>query len=102
MLNKAFRQNTKENRLTRLVLVFALVFASVHVALHDLEVTGGGLNSHGECQACRLNHVPIADSATPLLFEPLQFLLYIIPVVATAYQLLPQFRTQRARAPPLY
>lgn len=102
MLSKVFRQSTEENRLIRLVLVFALAFAALHVALHDLDVSSGGLDGHDKCQVCRLNHVPIASLPLPSLLAPLQFLTYVLTVADTEYQLSHQFHTQWARAPPLF
>lgn len=102
MLTKAFRQNTQENRLIRLVMVFALAFAALHVALHDLGVSHGGLDGHDKCQVCRLNHVPIASLPLPPLLAPLQVLTYVLTVADTDYQLSHQFHTQWARAPPLF
>jgi len=102
MLRKAFRQNIEENRLTRLVLVFALAFAALHVASHDLDVGGGSLDGRDKCQVCRLNHVPIASLPLSSLLAPLQLLTYVLTVADTEYQLSHQFHTQWARAPPLY
>lgn len=102
MLSNAFSQPTQKKHLIRLVLVFALVFAAVHVAFHDLDVVSGGdLVGNGECQICRLNHVQTA-SADPSLITRLHFLLYVLPVTDTEYQLTPRFDTYRVRAPPLF
>ncbi|MDX2424705.1 MAG: hypothetical protein QNK15_00460 [Cycloclasticus sp.] len=102
MLRKAFHQSTEENRLIRLVLVFVLIFAAAHVAMHDLDVGGGGLDGHGECQVCRLNHVPAASLLVPSLLTPLLFLVHFLPVEDAEYQLSHLFHTQWARAPPLF
>ena len=99
MLSKAFNRYVGENRLIRLALVLALIFAAAHVALHDLDMNSGGLDSH-ECQVCRLNHMPAASLAVPSLFAPLQFLAYVLPVADTEYQLSHQSHTPWARAPP--
>jgi len=101
MLRKAFNRNSEDNSLIRLVLVFALTFATLHVALHDLDM-GGGLNEHEQCQACRLNHVPLASLPLLSLLAPLQLLAYVLPIADTEYQLSLQLNTQRARAPPLF
>jgi len=100
MLRKAFHQNSEENRVIKLILVFALIFASAHVALHDLGVSGE-VDGHGECQTCRLNHVPVASLGTPALFVPLQFLTYLLPIEDNKYQLSSPFQAQWTRAPPL-
>ena len=101
MLRKLFYRQTKVNQLIRLVLVFAMIFSSMHIALHDLDESNGNIDGHNECQTCRLNHIPVADLAMVSLPEPLQLLLYILPVVKSGYHLSPLFRTQRARAPPI-
>lgn len=101
MLKRALRQNTEENRFIRLILVFALMFGTAHVSLHDLDESGGGLHADDECQVCRLNHVPITSFAIPSLVEPLPFLAYLLPVEDTKHQLSRSFHAQWARAPPL-
>lgn len=101
MLSKAFNRHIRENRLIRLALAFALVFSAAHVALHDLDMNSGGLDSH-KCQVCRLNHMPTAYLAVPPLLVPLQLLAYVLPVADTEYQLSHQSHTQWARAPPLF
>ncbi len=102
MLSKTFNRHSEKNRLIRLTLVFVLVFAAAHVALHDLNVIGSGLDVHDECQICRINHVPVASLVTPSLFTPLQLLVHILPVEDTEYHLSRQFHTLWARAPPLF
>ena len=102
MLNKAFHHDSGNNRLIRLVLTFALVFAAAHVALHDLDVSGGGLIGSDECQVCRLNHIPVASSAPPSLFHPLQLLAQLLPVEVAEYHVSQLFNFLWARAPPLF
>ncbi len=100
MLRKALRQNTAENRLIRLVLVFALIFAAAHVALHELDMGSG--NSDHHCQVCRLNQMPAASLAAPSLLVPLLLLAHLLPVEDKEYQLSRPFHSQWARAPPLF
>jgi len=103
MLSKAFNRHIEKNRLIRMVLVFALVFATAHVALHDLDESGGGLDGYGDCRICRLNHVPLASLAEPFVFVPLQLLGYVLPVTDFEYQpSQPLHHTQWTRAPPLF
>jgi len=102
MLRKAFQRNTEQSHFIRLVLVFALTFAALHVALHDLDVYGDGLDEQGECQICRLNHVPVASLVVPVLFSPLHFFVTVRSVVISKYQPPHHFHTQWARAPPLF
>jgi len=97
MLAKAFHLDTKDNRFIRLVLVFALVFAAFHVALHDLDLRGEG----GEqCQVCSLNNVPVVSFAIPSLHAPLNILAFVLPVTDVDYQSSYPFHIQWARAPP--
>ena len=102
---KAFDQNThqitRKHRLIRLALVFVLIFAAAHVALHDLDI-GEGLDGHGECQVCRLNHVPASPLAVLSLLVPLPLLAYVIADKQTERQFSQLFHTQWARAPPLF
>lgn len=102
MLSKAFSRPLKKNRPLRLVLVFALVFATAHVALHDPDESGGGLDGYGDCRVCRLNHLPVASVAEPFVFVPLQLLVYVFPVADVEYQPSRPFHTQWTRAPPLF
>jgi hypothetical protein len=101
MLQKAFRQNTKENLLIRRVLVFALLFAALHVSLHDLDTIDGGLGEHDTCHVCRLNHVPVAFLPQPSLLISPQFLNCLSVVVKIVFLPFVQFQTQWTRAPPL-
>lgn len=99
MVRNALRYNTKESRLIRLMLVFVLIFAAAHVALHDPDVTGSG--GHSECQVCRLSHVPLATMSVPSLIVPVQFLVYSLSAEDTAFQQSHSLHTRQARAPPL-
>jgi len=101
MLSKAFNRHSEENRLIRLVLIFVVLFAAAHVALHNLDLSGSGLDGHDECQVCRLNHVPVASLAPLTLFAPLQLLAYVLTVADSEYQLSHLSHTQWARAPPI-
>ena len=102
MLSKAFRQNTKANHLLRLLLVFALAFAALHVALHDINMSGVGLDGNEHCQVCRLNHVPLASLPLPALLASLAHLAYVKPDVVPQYHPLNHLTALRARAPPLF
>ncbi len=102
MLSKAIYRYSKQNHLIKLAMVFTLLFASAHIALHDLDVIGSDLDVHNECQVCRLNHMPVAALFTPSLFAPLQLLVHLLPVEDTGYHLSRQFHNLWARAPPLF
>lgn len=98
MLSKVYRQRTKANRLIRLVLVFALLFAALHVSLHAPDLRG----ERGEqCEVCSLNHVPVVSFVPPSLLAPQQTLAYVFPVVDSGYQPSHRFHVQPARGPPL-
>lgn len=101
MLRKAFYQGTEENRLIGLVLTFALVFAALHVALHELDVSSS-LDRHEKCEVCRLSQVPTASLPLPALHAPLQSLQYVLPITNTISQLSNQPHILRVRAPPLF
>ena len=100
MLTSVFNSNSNGNHITRLMLVFALLFASAHVALHELDVHNAELNGSSECQVCRLNHVPAATFDTPQLLTPLPFLLYVLPATKFEYHFSSLLNIYRARAPP--
>lgn len=80
-----------------MLLVVALMFAAWHVASHDVDIA----SDHEECQACRLNHVPITD--LPVLSLLVSLLLASLILVIPAFQRPTQaYRyTLGARAPPL-
>lgn len=102
MLNQTFRQNTEQNSLIRLVLVFALVLAALHVALHDLDLGDGDPGEYSECQVCRLSHVPIVFLPQPSLLVLQQLSAYLPVAEKTEYQPSLQFHTQWTRAPPRF
>ncbi len=88
-------------RALTLMVLAALVFAIWHVSLHDLDVASDA-NGHGECQVCRLNHVPVTDLPVSSWIVPLFVisLLLIVPVFQRPTQ---SYRYRlRARAPPLF
>jgi len=100
MLRNTFNSNSSGNHITKLMLVFALLFASAHVALHELDAHGAELDGSGECQVCRLNHVSAATFDTPSLVAPGQILLYLLPIERFDYQFSSFLNTHHARAPP--
>ncbi len=102
MLSKLFNRHTDEHRLVRLALLFALAFAAAHVALHDRDINGGVLDGHGECQICRLNHVPVTSLAIPSLVAPLHVLAYVLAGEDSEYKFSTPFHARWARAPPLF
>jgi len=101
MFTKALSRNTHENHLIRLVMVIALLFAALHIALHELDM-GSGLDEHDKCQVCRLSHSPATSLPVPSLSSPLQFLIYLAFVNDTKFQVSNSFHAQWARAPPLF
>lgn len=100
MLRKACHRHTKENRLLRLVLAFALVFAALHVSLHDMDVEAAGPDH--QCQVCRLNQMPAASVSPSLLLAPLLVLAFVAAVPSDQYHPSILSRVQWARAPPLF
>ena len=91
----------EDNRLIMTVLAFALVFASLHFVLHDLEESSSGLNGHDECQVCRLNHVPLVSTPEVSLYIPLRVIAFVIPTQIIQDHNTLRFPTLGARAPPL-
>lgn len=100
MLTDYMTRNAKVHHQIRWLLVLLLIFAAMHVALHDLD-SGATDNEHqGECQVCRLNHVPVASLSVPELYAPLQLLVYLQPVIDTACICSYPPHHHQARAPP--
>lgn len=102
MLKACLSQSTKAHHQLRWLLVFVLLFAALHVALHDLDLGHANTEHQGECQVCRLNHVPLASLPVPTLHAPLQILIYSQPVINTAYLFSSPSYSRQARAPPLF
>ena len=96
-----FDNRATDNRLILTVLVFAFVFASVHLVLHDMEESSGDLNVQDECQVCRLNHVPVISTRGHSLFAPLRVIAYVLPTKTFRRYDTFRFPTLGARAPPL-
>lgn len=51
----------------RLLLIFSVLFALWHISQHDVQ-SAANAEKGGHCSVCRLNHVPIAGGAVPVLF----------------------------------
>jgi hypothetical protein len=101
MLGKAFHRCTEESCLIRLALVFALAFATWHVASHGLD-TSSDADGHAECQVCRLSHVPIADLPV-LTWIVLLFKISLVFVIPALQRTTQSYRySLGARAPPLF
>ena len=99
MTQGALNQQSTPDRLLRMVLTAALIFAVWHVTSHDIG-TSNDVSDH-TCQMCRLNHVPVADLPVFSWIVPLFVinLLFVTPVVQRSTQ---SYRyTLGARAPPL-
>jgi len=89
------------SRLLRITLVVFLVFAAWHVATHDLGILSD-TGEHTQCQACRLNHVPITD--LPIFTWAISLFLICLLFTLSAVQHKTQLDryTLGARAPPLF
>ena len=98
-MNKT-RQQTYRERIVRIVLAMALVFAAVHVALHELD-SSADINSH-ECQTCRINHLPVADLPTLSLTVPMLLLSLILIITVFQHRSQSHHYINSARAPPLF
>lgn len=81
-----------------LLLVFSLLFAAQHLALHDIGDDGDGPVGHQECQ---LNHLPYAQCTPPLLAEPRLIPTLFLETAAQQYFLRIFAHAWLARAPPL-
>ena len=102
MLSKTLRQSSVGSGLIRLALVFVLIFAAVHVALHEVDLGSDGVDGYVECQACRFDQTPTANLVPPSLFVPLLLLGFAITVAAAQPALSHSSAVYLARAPPLF
>ena len=96
-LGISYYKQTHLNRLLRLALVLAFVFAIWHVASHDVAIA----SDQEACQVCLLNHVPNAKLPVLTWFVPLILLslVLIIPPLKQSSRLYQYIL--RARSPPL-
>ena len=100
MTQGALNQQSSRDRLLRMVLTTALVFAVWHVASHDIG-TSNDVSDHA-CQVCRLNHVPVADLPVFSWVVPL-FIINLVFVIPAFQRPTQSYRyALGARAPPLF
>ncbi len=102
MFSTASIRHTQRHRFFGWALVFALGFAALHIALHDPDLGGGGLEAHDQCQVCRLNHMPAAALPLPCLLIAPQVLARVVQAPAARPRTTNLFYTAGARAPPLF
>lgn len=99
MIDNPIKYSDTRHQLTLLMVVFSLVFAVLHVALHDININD--LKDHETCQVCRLDHTPTASITQPGFYVLLQNLIHIIPLEDHIFLLSNNSPVQWARAPPL-
>lgn len=89
----------QNNRIFALLLAMLLLFATQHLAMHDIDGAAGGVIGHHKCQ---LNHLPFEQSSPSLLAAPLltPVLFLVTPLGAHLRQVLIHF--WQARAPPQF
>ena len=94
-----FNRSNTGNILLRLVLVFMLLLAIIHVSQHDL-LDGEGDHLQSDCQICRL--AQLDGSGTPLILidTPLFVCLGLLVVVAIPFFSSVRVYSRNARAPP--
>ena len=93
-------QQTSSNRWLRVLLALALVVATWHVALHEVDVAGD--SSDEQCEVCRLKHTPVDDLS--VITDSVPFFLLSLILVIPAFKRSTQTNryTPCARAPPLF
>jgi len=101
MFNYVLSPFIKKTHLIYWVLLTALVFAALHVAVHNWELDSADLTEEHQCEACRLNHLSAASLPLPSLAPPLRTLAYIVPDTYIEESFSPLFHLPEARAPPL-
>lgn len=84
----------------RIALMFAWLFAGLHVSLHDWDNTGSPV-AHDECQICRINQLPAAPLAAPSVDPPAVTAPVMLLASRDQSPVEPWVRSHRARAPPL-
>lgn len=98
MRTRLFGDRIRFDKLLSLLLVFALLFAALHVSQHDLVEGSGGPAGHSECQ---LSHVPGALWCAPAPPALLLVLVFVLALNAVSPHSQTSLRLQRIRAPPL-
>jgi len=101
VLTHLFNRHAKFNRHILAAVAFALLFASVHFVLHDLDEAKSNLIVQDQCQVCRLTHVPPVSTPSLSLIVPLPVIAYFFPVKTLKRHNTLRFPTLGARAPPL-
>lgn len=100
-LAMTFMQKTSSNRWLRTLLALALVVATWHVALHEVDIAGD-TESDEQCEVCRLKHSPVDELS--VITDPVPFFLLSLILVFPAFKRSTQTHryTPCARAPPLF
>ena len=98
MSGNTHQHSNKKYQLVLLTLVFSLIFAVLHVALHDININD--LEEHETCQVCRLDNTPTASLAQPGFYYSLLSLSHTIPLEDHVFLLSFNSLVQWARAPP--
>jgi len=93
-------QQSSSNRWLRVLLALALVVATWHTALHDIDISGDS-DSDEQCEVCRLKHSPVDKLS--VITDPVPFFLLSLILVLPAFKRSTQTNRYApcARAPPL-
>ncbi len=98
MLTTTTTQNPSIQRITRWLMVFALIFAAWHVSLHEVDLADGSLN---ECQVCSLSQTSLLGHANQSA-QQVVFIAVATTPMPTAQPATPFYISPwQARAPPL-
>lgn len=92
--------HAKNYRIIPAILACALLFASVHYVLHEVDESFVDLTLQDDCKICRLTHVPVVPGSAVFLPNLTPVIAYFLPLHAVRSQDTLRFPTLGARAPP--
>lgn len=98
MLTTAIQQLPSLQRMTRWLMVFALIFAAWHVSSHEVHLADSGLD---ECQVCTLSQTSLLGHASPAPLQAVFIAVSTTPMPATQLATPLCISPWQARAPPL-
>lgn len=98
MLTTTIPQLPSLQRMTRWLMVFALIAAAWHVSSHEVDVADSGLN---ECQVCTLSQTSLLGHVNPAPLTAV-FIAVSTTLIPATQPAIPLYTSAwQARAPPL-
>lgn len=90
--------HSKSYRIIPAILACALLYASVHFVLHEIDESFVDLTLQDDCKICRLTHVPVVPGSAVFLPNLTPDIAYFLPPHSVRGQDALRFPTLGARA----